>query len=52
MDPQACWNEIKTFIKWYGPTVKILDQDEREEMATHLENLAAWVRKGGFLPKA
>lgn len=47
MDPQACWNDIVVAVDNF----KEDDFDEREKIATNLENLAEWIRSGGFMPK-
>lgn len=40
MDPQACWERIKEALR----------DGDREEAQYALQDLAEWIRKGGFLP--
>jgi hypothetical protein len=40
MDPQACWTRIKETLR----------NNDREEAEYALQDLAEWIRKGGYLP--
>ncbi len=45
MDPQACWEDIKAIIR---QGKELTDPDELVE---HLNDLALWIKSGGFYPK-
>lgn len=49
MDPQACWEVIKDILD--RGTKADWDMDDQADLVELLENLAQWIKRGGFWPK-
>ena len=51
MDPDACMRDIQDLLEQDQEAIDGDAEDiDREHLAALLESLAAWIRKGGFLP--
>lgn len=49
MDPDIAWEEIADL--WDALEDNPHDDDARQELAQRMEDLAGWIRGGGFLPE-
>ncbi len=51
MDPTKTWQEILNLLEdWNNPSYPYHHEDLLDDIASRLESLDAWYKKGGFVP--